>query len=108
MTSASGSEYFHFEMGDGQQPQISSTVTVDYVGFLEDGTVFDQGQAVQFNLGSVIDGFAEGITLMQVGGASRFVLPPELGYGSSGNPGAGIEGDVTIIFDVTLISLDVL
>ncbi len=107
-STASGLEYFHFQEGDGQQPQISSTVTVDYVGFLEDGTVFDQGEAVQFDLTSVIDGFAEGITLMEVGGASRFVIPPELGYGSSGNAAAGIGGDDTIVFDVTLISVDVL
>ena len=102
----SGLQYYDFEVGAGQQPLIASTVTVDYVGYLEDGTVFDSGEAVQFNLGELIDGFAEGISTMQEGGRRRLIIPPELGYGPEGNPGAGIGGDDTIVFDVTLISVD--
>jgi len=105
-TTESGLQYYDFEVGSGRQPDDTATVTVDYTGYLEDGTVFDSGEGVQFDLQAVVAGFAEGISTMQEGGRRRLVVPPELGYGAEGNPAAGIGGEDTMVFDVTLHSVD--
>jgi FKBP-type peptidyl-prolyl cis-trans isomerase len=105
-TAESGLQYYDYETGVGTQPDITSTVTVDYIGYLPDGTIFDQNDNAQFILTGVVPGFAEGISGMREGGRRRLVIPPDLGYGSEGNPGAGISGTDTIVFDVTLISVD--
>ena len=47
----------------------TSTVTVNYVGRLEDGSIFDQGQNATFNLQGVIPGFRSGM-LGKIGRAS--------------------------------------
>ena len=101
----SGLEYYDWEVGTGEVPESSDSVNVSYTGYLPDGTVFDQNTSANFPLSGVIDGFAEGILGMQVGGTRRIIIPPELGYGSNGNPNAGIGGTDTIIFDVQLIAV---
>jgi len=107
-TLASGLQYYDFEVGAGEMPPSpSSSVRVTYAGFIQDtGRQFDKGQDVVFQLTNVIEGFAEGILGMRVGGKRRIIIPPDLGYGSSGNPGAGIGGDDVIVFDVSLLSIE--
>ena len=105
-TSETGLQTYDFEAGDGDVPGLDAKVVVDYVGYLEDGTIFDSGEEVSFGLGNVVDGFAEGISTMNVGGRRRLIIPPALGYGSGGNPRAGIGGEDNIIFDVTLHSFE--
>lgn len=79
----------------------TSTVVVDYEGRLEDGTVFDAGEAVEFPLDRVVPGFQQGIAGMRVGESKTLVLPPEMGYGAQGVPGV-IPPNATLTFDVTL------
>ena len=98
-----GLEYYDYEVGTGDMPpSTDADVTVDYAGFLESGAKFDSGTDVTFNLGRLIQGFTEGVSTMKVGGQRRIVIPPDLGYGSNGNAGAGISGTDTIVFIVTL------
>ncbi len=97
-----GLQVYDFEVGTGQTPVRSDAVQVDYVGYLPNGTIFDSNSESTFNLTGVIQGFAEGIEGMQVGGWRRISIPPDLGYGSNGNAGAGIGGTDTIVFDVFL------
>ncbi|MCB9850675.1 MAG: FKBP-type peptidyl-prolyl cis-trans isomerase [Phycisphaerales bacterium] len=81
----------------------ADTVVVDYAGYIQEtGRQFDAGESSTFGLSGVIDGFAEGILGMRVGGMRRIIIPPDLGYGSNGNSGAGIGGEDVIVFDVTL------
>ncbi len=93
------------EEGDGAEATVSSTVTVDYEGRLENGTVFDEGQGVTFALSEVIPGFRRGIVGMRVGGRRRITIPPELAYGSSGR-GDVIPPNATLVFDVTLLAVE--
>lgn len=82
----------------------TSTVTVDYRGTLADGTVFDEGSDVTFNLGEVITGFKTGITGMRPGETKTLVVPPEDGYGPMGAP-PDIPPNATLTFVVTLKSV---
>jgi hypothetical protein len=105
-TTSSGLEYYEIEVGDGDSPRDTSVVLLSYVGYLEDGTIFDSNDNFSFNLAGSIAGFREGVATMRVGGKSRLIIPSDLGYGDSGNPRAGIEGGATIIFDVTLHDIE--
>lgn len=63
------------------------TVTVDYTGKLEDGTVFDTSEdrgPISFTIGDdeVIPGFQDAVVGMEAGETSTATLPPEEAYGS--------------------------
>src|ERR1700687_4005773 len=102
-----GLQYWDIKLGDGKTAAKGSVVTVDYTGWLKNGTKFDssrdRGQPFSFTLGGgqVIKGWEEGIASMKVGGKRRLEIPPDLGYGTSGFPGA-IPPNATLIYDVEL------
>ena len=81
------------------------SVTVHYRGTLADGTEFDSsrkhGEPFTFRLGAgeVIPGWDEGVQGMKVGGKRKLVVPPGMGYGSQGVPGA-IPPNATLTFEV--------
>ena len=92
-------------VGTGAEATTGSRVTVDYEGRLEDGSVFDDGMGVVFDLSSVIPGFRDGIEGMRIGGQREIVIPPELAYGESGIQGV-IPSCETLTFDVTLLAVE--
>ena len=106
----SGLQYQVLEQGDGPKPDRNSTVRVNYVGKLLDGTEFDgnagQGGPVDFPLGQVVPGWQEGISLMPVGSKYRFWIPPELAYGEQGTPGGPIPPNATLVFEVELVGIE--
>ncbi|XP_022189566.2 peptidyl-prolyl cis-trans isomerase FKBP2 [Nilaparvata lugens] len=82
-----------------------------YVGKLEDGTEFDNSykrdQPLTFTIGSgqVIRGWDQGLMGMCEGEKRKLVIPPDLGYGSSGAP-PKIPGDSVLIFEVDLVKIE--
>ncbi|MFD2603772.1 peptidylprolyl isomerase [Flavobacterium suzhouense] len=106
----SGLRYKIIQKGNGKQAQKGKTVSVHYKGSLENGMEFDSSykrkQPIDFPLGMghVIEGWDEGIALLQVGDKARFVIPSHLGYGSRGAGGV-IPPDATLIFDVELMDV---
>ena len=42
---------------------------------------------------------------MRVGGQRRLIIPPELAYGANPPAGSGIPVNATLVFDITLISV---
>jgi len=106
----SGLRYKMIQKGNGKQAEKGKNVSVHYSGSLENGEVFDSSykrkQPIDFKLGvgNVIEGWDEGIALLQVGDKARFVIPSYLGYGSSGAGGV-IPPDATLIFDVELMDV---
>ena len=94
--------------GEGEIVENGDTLTVDYQGWLENGTQFDSSidRGVPFiftiGIGQVIEGWDEGILLLKKGAAARFVIPSHLGYGSQGAGGV-IPSDATLVFDVELL-----
>ena len=77
---------------------------------MPDGQVFDESykrkQPLEFTvgIGQVIEGWDEGIMLLNVGDKARFVIPSHLGYGSRGAGGV-IPPNATLIFDVELVDV---
>ncbi len=106
----SGLRYKMIQKGNGKQAENGKIVAVHYTGQFEDGKVFDSSiprkKPIEFPLGqgNVIEGWDEGIALLQVGDKARFVIPSHLGYGSRGAGGA-IPPNATLIFDVELIDV---
>lgn len=106
----SGLRYQIIQKGNGKQAEKGKTVSVHYQGSLDNGMVFDSSykrkQPIEFPLGKghVIEGWDEGIALLQVGDKARFVIPSYLGYGSRGAGGV-IPPDATLIFDVELMDV---
>jgi peptidylprolyl isomerase len=95
----------------GTGPAVAATdkVTVNYIGVsCSTGVIFDdsytRGQPATFGLNQVIPGWTEGLQGMQAGGVRKLVIPPDMGYGSSGQ-GAKIGPDETLIFVVELQSI---
>jgi FKBP-type peptidyl-prolyl cis-trans isomerase len=109
-----GLKYTDTKTGDGATARSGNKVSVHYTGWLSDngakGKKFDssvdRGQPFQFTLGAkqVIAGWDEGVAGMKVGGKRTLTIPPELGYGSRGAPGA-IPANATLIFDVELLQV---
>jgi hypothetical protein len=103
-TTESGLQYQVIEEGDGGgRPGPGAGVIVNYEGRLIDGTVFDVGQERGLPLDMVISGWAEGLQLMDRGSRFRFWIPPDLGYGETGQPGSPIGPDALLIFDVDML-----
>ena len=106
----SGLRYKIIQKGNGTQAEKGKTVSVHDKGMLVDGTVFDssykRNQPIDFALGvgQVIQGWDEGISLLQVGDKARLVIPPQLGYGSRGAGGV-IPPNATLVFDVELMKV---
>lgn len=104
----SGLYYEITKAGSKEMAGKTSTVKIDYVGKLINGTEFDsskkRGQPVTFNLEGVIPGFNEGLQLIGKGGSIRLYVPSELAYKDTvGLP--NIPPGSTLIFDVDLIDI---
>ncbi len=97
-------------IGTGTVATTTSSVEVKYVGASwqtgKDFTAqpWKDGTPVTFPLTTVVPGFAQGVAGMKVGGRREIVIPPALGYGSSG-AGAAIKPNETIVFIVDLIAI---
>ncbi len=106
----SGLRYKIINKGSGKNAEKGKTVSVHYKGMLPNGKVFDSSferkKPIDFTLGAgqVIEGWDEGIQLLQVGDKARFVIPPHIGYGSAGAGGV-IPPNATLVFDVELVDV---
>ncbi|MFL5873248.1 MAG: FKBP-type peptidyl-prolyl cis-trans isomerase [Solirubrobacterales bacterium] len=96
------------EEGSGAEAKAGDEITVQYVGVnYKTGKEFDsswsRNEPFTFTLGEglVIPGWEEGFEGIKVGGRRELVIPPELGYGSSGSPPA-IPANETLVFVVDL------
>jgi FKBP-type peptidyl-prolyl cis-trans isomerase FkpA len=98
---ASGLQFRVLQEGKGEPITSVDAALLDYVGTLEDGTVFDNseshGGAQPFTMGQVFPGFAEAMAKMREGGRYHFTMPKSLAF--NGPAPAGFTGD-TLTFDV--------
>lgn len=107
MATESGLQYEVLREGDGASPEADQQVRIHYRGTLTDGTEFDTsygGEPESFSLNGVIDGFAEAIMLMKVGGHLRAYVPSDLAYGEAGRP--SIPPNSVLIFEIELLGIE--
>jgi FKBP-type peptidyl-prolyl cis-trans isomerase len=108
--SSSGLRYVIEEQGYGDIPKRGNRVIVHYVGTLLDGTKFDssydRGEPFEYThgIGSVIQGWEEGITYISEGGKITLYVPSVLAYGSR-SAGEFIEPNSNLIFEIELLSV---
>lgn len=106
-----GIRYIIEREGSGDCPVPGDKVSVLYVGSLLDGTVFDRLQDAsrpfQFRVGRhfVIDGWDQILQLMKPGEKRLVIIPPELAYGSRGQP-PRIKRDSSLVFTIELLKVD--
>ena len=96
--------------GSGPEVAGGDTVTVHYIGTLQNGQEFDnslkRGEPFTFTVGQgrVIAGWEEGIRGMKVGGQRVLVIPSDLAYGDRGT--GPIPGGATLVFAIELLSIN--
>ncbi len=112
ITTPSGLQYSDITVGTGASPRQGDQVTVNYTGWLTNGTVFDSSigpnkRPFTFPLGTggVIAGWDEGVASMKVGGKRHLIIPSNLAYKDRAVGGV-IPPNSTLIFDVELLGIN--
>ena len=98
-------------IGTGAEAKSGDSVTVDYVGALTNGTVFDAskkhgttGFTFALGAGQVIKGWDLGVAGMKVGGKRKLTIPADMAYGSQAVGGV-IPANSTLVFEVELLKV---
>ncbi|MBA3296256.1 MAG: FKBP-type peptidyl-prolyl cis-trans isomerase [Acidobacteria bacterium] len=99
-------------VGAGAAAVTGNTLTVNYTGWLYDGSKSDK-KGLQFDTsvgrapfiftlgtGQVIAGWDQGLVSLRVGGVRRLIIPPSLGYGAVRN--GPIPPNASLVFDIEL------
>jgi FKBP-type peptidyl-prolyl cis-trans isomerase len=107
---ATGIRYIVEQMGHGLPPNPGDLVYVTYTGRLLNGMTFDRSldpkKPFEFRVGreSVIQGWDFMIEQMRVGERRLVIIPPELAYGTRGQPGR-IPRNATLVFVIELLEI---
>tara|TARA_B100000809_G_scaffold263627_1_gene317327 strand:+ start:12501 stop:13316 length:816 start_codon:yes stop_codon:yes gene_type:complete len=103
----SGLQYEIIKEGTGENALEDSKVKVDYHGTFLNGVVFDssinRGQPDEFDVNQVIEGWTEGLQLMNTGSKFKFYIPSFLAYGSGGQ--GSIPPYTPLVFEVELLEI---
>ncbi|MFJ3643105.1 FKBP-type peptidyl-prolyl cis-trans isomerase [Streptomyces sp. NPDC090108] len=96
--------------GSGRAVAENDFIQANYLGQIwSSGKVFDNSfdrhrpLVMQLAQGSIIDGWRYALTGKKTGSRVEMAVPPQWGYGTSGNPQAGIKGTDTLVFVVDVI-----
>ena len=108
VTLPSGLQYKVLVKGEGDVPQVSEKVFVNYEGRLVDGTVFDASakhgdKPSEFRPNQVIKGWTEALTMMPVGSKWQVYIPYDIAYGS--RDAGQIKPYSTLVFDIELVGI---
>lgn len=116
MTAGVAQQFPQVQVAPKLVAQKGDAVLVDYVGQLNDGTVFDTSIgkkpfAFVLGQGRVIQGWDEGIIGMKVGEVKELVIPAQKAYGANEikDPSTGkviIPANATLYFKVHLVDLE--
>jgi peptidylprolyl isomerase len=103
-------DYVDTKLGTGAPVEQHKCISVQYTGYLTDGTKFDSSRdrpgsaPIEFQYGGhrVIPGWDTGFEGMRLGGERRLFIPYELAYGENGR--GPIPAKAELIFDVEAVS----
>ena len=102
----SGLQYLILEEGEGDCPDANALITVHQRCQLVNGTIiidtYRENETAEVKVEELIEGYQEGIQLMNKGARYRFFIPWELAWGKNGS-GSKIPPYSMLIFDVRLI-----
>jgi len=101
-------DYVDTKLGTGELAGAHTWYTINYTGYLPDGTKFDSSIdrepiVIHYGEHNVIAGWDTGFNGMRVGGRRRLFIPYQLGYGAQGK--GPIPAKSELIFDVELLSI---
>ncbi|MES2171857.1 MAG: FKBP-type peptidyl-prolyl cis-trans isomerase, partial [Actinomycetota bacterium] len=99
----------YLKKGTGVAVKSTDTVTLNYTGIIwATGTVFDSswktGTPASFVPSQVVPGFGKALVGQPVGSKIIVIIPPAEGYGSTGQPSAGIGATDDLVFVIDIIS----
>ncbi|MCU1415056.1 MAG: peptidylprolyl isomerase [Microbacteriaceae bacterium] len=99
----------YLKKGTGVPIKSTDTVTLNYTGIIwATGAVFDSswtsGTPASFVPTQVVPGFGKALVGQPVGSKIIVIIPPADGYGSDGQPSAGISGTDDLVFVIDIIS----
>jgi cyclophilin family peptidyl-prolyl cis-trans isomerase len=127
-TLASGIQVSYITKTDNSKPEIGSKVSVNYAGFLSDGTLFDsniKSYEEKYNMlnprklqhdnagykpasmdyspqARLIQGFRDGLLSMSTGDKILVFIPSHLGYGERGT--GPIPPNADLVFELEIVS----
>ena len=103
---ASGLWLQDLEPGEGDTVKAGALVSINYTGWLHDGTLVEtNADRVPFSfrvgIGDMLAGWDEGIVGMRAGGKRKLILPYQLGFGEMG------EGEIppfaVLVYEIELV-----
>jgi len=104
---ADGLYFIRQKTGVGKKCVNGDTISVNYVGRLINGTIFDQTTTTPFTfqlgVDQLIQGFQEGISMMYGGDTALLIIPSSIGYGGTA-VSSSIPAYSTLIFTVQIVS----
>ena len=110
MTTESGLQYLEETTGKGAKPKAGEIITMNYIASLPDGTElynsYTEGKPATTVWGAdrLLDGWEEGIGLMNVGSKAKLVLPPALAFGEAGNQ--AVPPNTQVVIEVELLKVE--
>ncbi len=108
-STGTGLRYLIYQQGNGDSAATGKIAVINYKVNLLDGTECyssDKTGAKEFKIGQggVESGLEEGIMLLKVGDKAKFIMPPHLAHGLTGDDNK-IPARATLVYDVELIKL---
>jgi FKBP-type peptidyl-prolyl cis-trans isomerase FkpA len=107
VTQDSGMYYQIIDSGNSNKPIFSSFVTVNYVGRLMSGFLFDSATNSNLNntrLYGLLKGWQIGLPKIGVGGHILLLIPSAYGYGCTGF--LSVPANAPLYFDVRLLQVN--
>ena len=103
-------DYVDTKVGTGELAGAKKWYTIEYTGYLTNGTVFDSSKGkkpitIPYGQHHVIPGWDTGFAGMRVGGKRRLIIPFQLAYGATSPQGSGIPPRSMLVFDVELVKI---
>ncbi|MBL7765674.1 MAG: FKBP-type peptidyl-prolyl cis-trans isomerase [Chitinophagaceae bacterium] len=116
---ASGLYYLIIEEGTGMKAQKDYEISMNYSGYLMDGTKVDSNTDTLFKhmtpytfrlgTGSVMAGWEEGVALLSKGSKAKLFVPSGMAYGSTPRPAnantKAIPANSPLIFDLEVLDV---